>query len=130
MDQESVATGEPIVRPHGYFYQKYYKPKREEDVEYKAKKNEVNRKCMNDKYHTDEEHRAKAMEYSKKYYQENKERCREYIKQYHADAEHKAKISEYKKKYNEKNRERNREYMRQYYLKKKAAEAAAQVIVC
>lgn len=66
-------------KPHGYFYQRYYKQKREEDPEYKAKKNDINRKCMNKKYSTDEEFKTKHAENCKKYYDANKE----YFKQYY-----------------------------------------------
>ena len=48
----------------------------------------------------------------KKYYQENKEKCKKYIKEY--QQQHKDKVKEYTKKWNDKNKEKNLEYIRRW----------------
>ena len=53
-------------------------------------------------------------EYCKKWYQENKDKRREY------NQENKEKKRDYNKKYNQENKEKIRDYHHQYYLKKKA----------
>jgi hypothetical protein len=74
---EEVTVNEP--KPHGFFYQRYIKPRLEEP-EFKEKRDKIKLQCNYKKYHEDEEHRKAQIEYAKKYYQENKEKLREYYK--------------------------------------------------
>lgn len=56
-------------------------------------------------------------EYSKKYYEENREKIREQNREY--KKKNREKIREQKNEYREKNREKIREHMREYYKKNK-----------
>jgi len=71
-------------------------------------------------------------DYSKKYYEENKEKVLESIKNYKKEnkeniikyskdyyEENKEKMNDYAKKYNEENKERLKEYRREYYKNKR-----------
>jgi len=136
MDKDEIE-----VKPRGYYYQKYYKQKIDEDPEYRAKRNEINRKCMNRRYQNDEEFRLKTIEDNKKYYQDNKEYFRQYYQKKKeakkvneiSPAEEvpaelkqrKAKVTERNKQYYQANKEYFREYQKQQYLKKKAANDAS-----
>jgi hypothetical protein len=81
MDQEN-----DVKSYSKYYYQTVVKQRRNEDPEYKAKRNEVNRRCMLDKYRNNEEYRKQMNEYNRNYYQEKREYFLEYQRQKRAAA--------------------------------------------
>ena len=60
---------------------------------------------------------CKCKKCQKQYYEENKERSKEYSKQYYE--ENKERIKEYSKQYKEENKEQTKEYNKQYYEENK-----------
>jgi hypothetical protein len=59
-------------------YQKYIKPRRDTDPEYRQKLNNIAKECMRKKYKNSEEARKICSDKHKIYYQQNKERQHEY----------------------------------------------------
>ena len=77
-----------------------------------ARTRSINTKIKNG-YVNEENIGLSKEEYSKKYYEENREKIREKIREY--KKKNREKIRENKKEYREKNREKIREHMREYY---------------